>query len=618
MESAKITNVEKVLDLIKPGAKIFLSSGPAVPALFVSAMLKSEKPNLLDLELIQLITMDDYLDSGNNYSGSKYRLKTFSTGESIMRRIESGEVDFIPSNLMEIPYIFSQRAQRVDIAVITASPPNSRGYMSLGIACDVAKIVIGQAKTVIIEVNPSMPVTHGDTFIHIDQATYIIESSLPIPERTIKPYTDEMFKIGQNVSNLINDDSTIVMHVGRIFDAIAANLKNKKGLGIFTNVFSDWAIDLIESGAISIKRNRYKGGQITASYCYGSKKLYDYISDNPLFEFYPIAILANPLNIRRVNNLISIMNVKKIDVTGESIIFHSGDNLLSGYESKLNFSVGAAFAKRGRSVIVLNSIDQEGKSNIVIKHDHEAGMARATLGATRYVVTEYGVANLFGRSIRERVMAMIEIAHPDHREALLEEAKGIGFAYKDQIYRKEHSINYPKDLEIVKTMGDVDIKFRPIKVSDEDMMRELFYLFSDEAIYLRYFARIHSMPHKNMQRYVAVDYEKTLSIVGIVETGRTQKIIAEARYALFEQNKSYEMAFIVDERWQGRGIATFLVEYLIKIARDRGIKALCASVLYENSKMIKVFKKASIKPEVTAEEGVLIFRYHLDQADQEN
>lgn len=612
MQSEKVTDVEKILDLIKPGSKIFLSSGPAVPALFVSAMLKSDKANLLDLELIQLITMDDYLGKGDNCSDSKYRLKTFSTGESIIKRIESGEVDFIPANLVEIPYIFSQRAHRVDVAVITASPPDKRGYMSLGIACDVAKIVIDRAKIVIVEVNPAMPVTHGDTFIHIDQAGYILKSSLPIPERERKPFTDEMFKIGRNVSNLINDDTTIVMHVGRIFDAIAENLKDKRGLGIFTNVFSDWAIDLIESGAISIGRNRYKGGQITASYCYGSRKLYDYISGNPLFEFHPIAILANPLNIRRVNNLVSIMNVKRIDVTGESIIFHSGDNLLSGYESKLNFAVGAAFAKRGRSIIVLNSVDQEGKSNIVIKHEDEADMARATLGVTRYVVTEYGVANLFGRSIRERVIAMIEIAHPDHREALLEKAKGFGFVYKDQIYRRDHSINYPEDLEIVKTMGDADIKFRPIKASDEDMMRDVFYKFSDEAIYLRYFSRINSMPHKNMQKYVSIDYKKTLSIVGIVETGSTQKIIAEARYDYYKQDGSYEMAFIVDETYQGRGIATFLMEYLIKIASDRGIKTLNATVLYENSKMIRLFKKASVKPEVSVDEGVLIFKYHLN------
>jgi acyl-CoA hydrolase/RimJ/RimL family protein N-acetyltransferase len=607
----KNTTVKKVIGMIKPGSKIFLSSGAAIPRLFVSEMTSSSEQNILDLELIQLITLGEYLKIDAD-SNSRYRLKTFSTGESIIKRIQSGEVDFIPANLMEIPYIFSRKAQRIDIAVITTSPPDSKGFMSLGVASDVAKIVMKQAKLVIAEINPAMPVTYGDSFIHTDQVDFIIESDLPLPERERKPYDEAMNRIGFHISNLIEDGSTVVLNVGRVFDAIAQNLKNKRDLGVFTNVISDWIIDLIESGAISPDRNRMKGGQVTTSYCYGSKRLYDYVSRNPIFEFHPIAILANPLNIRRVNNLISIMNVKRIDVTGELIIFYSGDNLLSGYESKLNFSVGAAFAKNGRSIIVLNSVDRDGNSNIVVNHEEEADMARGTLGVTRYVVTEYGVANLFGRSIRERVLAMIDIAHPEHREELLDKAKKMGYAYRDQIFSRENSENYPESLEIVKNFKqDLDVKIRPIRPSDEDKMRELFYQFSDEAKYLRYFSRVSAMPHKNMQKYVNIDYDKTLSIVGVLDTGSTQKIIAEARYSYYENDDTYELAFIVNEEYQGRGIAGFLLEYLLSIAKERGIKHLFASVLYENSKMIMVFKRGSVKPEINVEDGVIVFRYNL-------
>jgi len=610
-QTEKYTTVKKVVQMIKPGSKIFLSSGASIPRLFVSEMTSSSERNILDLELIQLVTLGEYLntDPGSN---SRYRLKTFSTGESIIKRIQSGEVDFIPANLMEIPFIFSRKAQRIDVAVVTASPPDDKGFMSLGIASDVAKIVIKQAKLVIAEINPAMPVTYGDSFIHTDQVDCIIESDLPLPERERKPYDDAMNRIGFHISNLVDDGSTVVLNVGRVFDAIADNLKNKKDLGVFTNVISDWVIDLIESGAVSHDRSRIKGGQVTTSYCYGSKKLYDYVSHNPIFEFHPIAVLANPMNIRRVNNLVSIMNVKRIDVTGELIIFYSGDNLLSGYESKLNFSVGAAFAKNGKSIIVLNSIDRDGNSNIVVTHEDEADMARGTLGVTRYVVTEYGVANLFGRSIRERVLAMIDIAHPDHREALLEKAKKTGYAYGDQIFSRANSENYPESLEIIKSFKQYpDLKFRPIKPSDEDKMRELFYQFSDEAKYLRYFSKVSAMPHKNMQRYVNIDYDKTLSIVGVLETGSTQKIIAEARYSYYQIDDIYELAFIVDEEYQGRGIAGFLLEYLLGIAKDRGIKRLSASVLYENSKMIKVFKRGGVKPSINVEDGVIVFRYNL-------
>ena len=610
-EADKHTTVKKIIGMIKPGSKIFLSSGAAIPRLFLSELTSSGDHNLLDLELIQLITLGEYLNIDSE-SNSRYRLKTFSTGESIIKRIQSGEVDFIPANLMEIPFIFSRKAQRVDIAVITVSPPDSKGFMSLGIASDVAKIVIKQAKFVVAEVNPAMPVTYGDTFIHTNQVNYIIESDLPLPERERLPFDDEMDRIGYHISNLIDDGSTLVLYAGRIFDAIAHNLKDKKDLGIFTNVVSDWAIDLIECGAVSQERNRYQGGQITASYCYGTKKLYEYVSSNPMFEFHPIAVLANPLNIRRVDNLVSIMNVKRIDVTGELALFHISDNLLSGYESKINFSLGAAFARNGRSIIVLKSVNREGESNIVVTHEDEADMARGTLGATRYVVTEYGVANLFGKSIRERVLAMIDIAHPDHREELLEKAKKMGYAYRDQIFSRDNSVNYPESLEIVKSFKqDLDLKIRPIKPSDEDKMRELFYQFSDEAKYLRYFSKVSSMPHKNMQRYVNIDYDKTLSIVGVLETGNIQKIIAEARYSYFEPDNTYELAFIVNEEYQGRGIAGFLLEYLIRIAKERCIKHMSASVLYENSKMIKVFKRGTVKPEVSVDEGVIVFKYNL-------
>ncbi|HOP64283.1 MAG TPA: GNAT family N-acetyltransferase [Spirochaetota bacterium] len=609
----KFISVSRALGMIKPGSKIFFSSGPAVPDLFASALTASDETNLQDLELVQLITLNEYIKFDQEH-GNKYRLKTFSTGQSIIKRIQSGEIDFIPANLVEIPYIFSRKALKIDVAVVTTSPPDDRGFMSLGIASDVAKIVINHAKLVIAEVNPAMPVTFGDTFIHADQVDCMIKSDLPLPERERKPFDDVLGRIGFHISNIVDDESTVVLHVGRIFDAIAHHLKSKKELGIFTNVISDWVIDLIESGAVSVDRNRYKGGLVTTSYCYGTRELYRYISGNPVFEFYPIAILANPMNIRRVNNLVSIMNVKKIDVTGEQVVFHSGDNLLSGYESKLNFSVGAAFARNGRSVVALRSTDRDGNSNIVITHDDSADMIRGTLGVTRHVVTEYGVANLFGKSIRERVIAMIDIAHPEHREALLEKAKSLGYAYRDQIYIKDFSVNYPEDLELVKSFGpDLDIKFRPVKSSDEDMMRELFYQFSDEAKYLRYFARINTMPHRNMQKYVNVDYDKVLSIVGVVESGLTEKIIAEARYAYYEYDGSYEMAFIVNEEFQGRGIASFLLEYLLQIAESRGIETVTANVLYGNSKMIKVFKRGDRKPEISVEDGVMVFRYKLER-----
>ena len=607
----KLISTDDLLKIIKPGNRIFLSSGAAIPACSVTAIINSDNPNTQDLELVHLLTLSEHLskDSGRNLN---YRLKTFNIGESISREFNQGRVDFIPANLMEIPLLLKSGAVGIDIAIVTVSPPDNNGYMSLGIAVDVSNIAVQKAPVVVAEVNPSMPVTYGETLIHMNQVHYIIESSQPMLERTWKMWDAQQEKMGWHISNLIEDGSTVVLHAGRLFDAVASHLKTKRNLGIYTNVISDWAIDLIESGAVPYSRSRFRGGQITTSYCYGTKELYDYVNRNPIVEFYPIARLVNPSVIQRIPNVVSIMNVKKIDLSGESVIFHSGDNLLTGYESKFIFAMGAAMAKRGKTIIALRSVDTEGKSNIVLSHEKEKEHVRATLGIARYIVTEYGIANLFGKSIRERVLSLIDIAHPDHREFLLEEAKRLGYVYKDQIYVVKNVKNYPVELETVKTFKDgLEVRFRPIKPSDEDMMRRLFYQFSDESKYLRYFVRVSTMPHKEMQKYVNIDYIDVVSIVGLITRNRQEEIIAEGRYAYYPQEKTYELAFIVDEEFQGKGIATFMTEYLIKIGKERGLKTLYANVLPENKKMLNVFDKIKTKHTSKYSEGVVSLEFNL-------
>ncbi len=612
----KAVSVQRVCDMIQPGQRIYISSGPAIPARTISAILESDNHNIQDLEIIQLITLGKYLSQDETRS-RKYRLKTFNVGESISKELSMGRVDFIPANLIEIPGILSSGAVGVDIAIVQTSPPDERGFMSLGVAVDVANIIIKTASIVIAEVNPEMPFTLGETSIHIDQVDYIVESDVPLLERDKRPVEPGMDRIAWHVSNLIQDGSTVVLHLGRVFDAIARHLHSKRNLGVLTHVVSDWVIDLVESGAISLERSRFTGGLVTTSYCYGSRDLYNYVNRNPVVEFYPISRLANPLLIRRLNKLVSIMNVKKIDISGESVVFHSGDNLLSGYESKLNFAVAATFSKNGKAIVALQSVDMEGNSNIVINHSSEdSSRVRSTLGVTRYVVTEYGVANLYGKSVRERAMAMIDIAHPAHRDALLEKAKELGCAYPDQIYMSEHASDYPLELETIKTFADnLEVKFRPIKPSDEDKMRRLFYQFSDENKYFRYFARIRIMPHREMQNYVNIDYKTTLSIVGVLERNRVETIIAEARYSYYPEEDVYEMAFTVDEKHQGRGIGTFLLDYLIMIAHERGIQKLSANILYENSRMIRVFDKARVKPVTSFDSGIVVKLFHLDGLD---
>jgi GNAT superfamily N-acetyltransferase len=227
-------------------------------------------------------------------------------------------------------------------------------------------------------------------------------------------------------------------------------------------------------------------------------------------------------------------------------------------------------------------------------------------------VTEYGIANIAGKSIRERTLAIIDIAHPDHRDALIRQAKENGYIYADQIYVTEYAANYPFSMETVKTFANnQEIKFRPIKPSDEDMMRRLFYDFSDESKFMRYFTPIRIMPHIKMQPYVNVDYDTVVSIVGTIQHKGRERIISEARYSFDKKRDKYEMAFVVDDEFQGIGIAKFMLNYLIIIARERKIKALSATVMAKNNRMAKVFETAMIKPEILEEEDEIDYVFNL-------
>jgi RimJ/RimL family protein N-acetyltransferase len=290
-----------------------------------------------------------------------------------------------------------------------------------------------------------------------------------------------------------------------------------------------------------------------------------------------------------------------------------GDCFLPGFEGKLNIAMAASLSRNGKSIVTVRALDREGNSNIVIFHNgHEH--VRSTLGTTRYVVTEYGIANIAGKSIRERALAVIDIAHPDHRDALIRQAKEAGYIYGDQIYVTKYAADYPFFMETVKTFSkNQDIKFRPIKPSDEDMMRRLFYGFSDKSKYLRYFTPIRIMPHIKMQPYVNIDYNKILSIVGTIQHKGNERIVAEARYAYDDERDQYEMAFVVDDEFQGMGIARFMFDYLLSIARERGIKRLYAVTMSQNEKMAKVFLSTQFQPQIMeTDEGEVEYVFDLE------
>ena len=606
--------IESLCEMIKPGDRIFISSGSATPLRAVSLMMDSGYGNLFDLELVQLAI----LDGGSLIRGKnphKCFWKTFNVGESIAYGASHGNVDSIPSNLAEIPYLFYSGALDVKVAIVQTSLPDSKGFVNLGIAADVADLVIRNAPLTVAEMNPRVPITYGETSVHVGQFDFCIESDRPLPERTVPVYDDITAKIGWHVANIIEDDSTVALHFGGVFDAVAHYLKPKKNLRICTYTVSDWIIGLIESGALATGRGIDHQGIVMTGYCLGSSRLYEYVNQNPFFTVVPMLRASYQSALPKIPRLTSIIDAASVDITGNAVTMNPDDYFLPGFEGKLSFSMASALSRRGKSIVTVRSCDDDGNSNIVLNHNPRQRVC-STLGTTRYVVSEYGVANVAGKSIRERTMAIIDIAHPNHRDFLIAQAKEAGYIYGDQIYYTRYAANYPFSLETVKTFGNnLEVKFRPIKPSDENMMRRLFYGSSAESKFMRYFMPVQIMPHIKMQLYVNIDYERIMSIVGTIQNEGMEKIIAEARYARDDKSGECEMAFIVDERYQGKGIASFLLNCLISIARNRGESKLSAVIMPQNDRMAKVFIASGMQPEVISSPEHVKFIFDLNRMD---
>ncbi len=601
MSTPPIVTTEKVLSKIKPGMSIFLGTGTAEPRTLLKALLDSEKNNLRDLELIQLVSLGDAVSIEEKYE-QKYRLKTFFAGY-VTDALRQGKIDLIPSRFSRIPWLIDSGTIRIDAVFLQITPPDSAGYASFGPAVDAARPAMKKASLVVGEIMDEHPRTMGDTFVHISEFDHLIqgyERPRHLPRWPFDPVYD---KVGGNVASLIQDQSCVSFGIGPLYESLARHLTQKRDLGIVTPMFTDALMDLVKSGAIS---NRYKGsfpGKSLTSYAVGSKKLMQWLNNNPLVEFQAIDVVADPVRIAKNDRFIAVLPARKIDLTG-GVALHTGrGNVTAGPGESQDFFAGALFSKGGRSIFALPSRNLKGQSNIILSVESFPNQFNREL--VNLVVTEYGVTSLAGRTVRERALSLIDIAHPDDRDELVRQAKEKRFLYQSQEYLSAFGWHYPAELACAHRFEDnLIVQFRPIKPSDVDEMRRLFYGFSDSSVYYRYFSPIKTMPHAKMQEYVNIDYDKTLALVGIIGEPGENRIIAEARYVKNTDNMLADIAFIVDEAYSGKGIATFMFLKLIEIARNRGIRGFTADVLATNTPSMKVFEKSPYPLKATMRAGV--------------
>ncbi len=594
---------ETALQRIEPGMSIFLGTGVAEPLTLVKALMASTAPNLQDLVLTQLVSFGDAI-SLEELQSNKYRLRTFYAGWVASEAINSGRVDLIPSRFANIPDLIETGLINIDAAFVQITPPNEAGYCSLGMAVDAARQAIDSADLVIGEINPAVPFTHGDTIVAVSEFDFLVQATEPpiyLPRFNVDAVFD---RVAANVASVVEDGSCLAFPPGPIYEALGRHLAPKRNLGIHTPFFTDAAMALVKSGAVTNRKKALFRGRSVASYAFGTPELMKWLDRNPLIEFQGLDRVFNPVRIGSNPRFVSILQARKVDLSGRIALHADRGNVGAGPSEVADFVNGADLSAGGKSVFALPSRNLKGAPNIRLSVEQFPNQFNLR-ESVDMVATEHGVAQLRGRTVRERALALIEIAHPDDRQNLVDQAKAANIIYRDQIFLAESARLYPAEIATSHVFReDLRVDFRAIKPSDVEDMRRLFYRFSDTAVYYRYFSPIKTMPHAKMQEYVNVDFGRCLSIVGLVKEMGEGRIIAEGRFVRNLQRPYAEVAFVVDEAFQGRGIATFMLRMLIRLAKERGLKGFTAEVLSSNKSMLKVFEKGGLPVEARVVEGI--------------
>ncbi len=609
----KIVPAGEALSHVRSGDKIFIGTGCAAPQKLIE-QLTNERGNVSDAEILHLLTMGVAPYAMERFS-DKFRFNSFFISENVRDAVQQGLGDYTPIFLSELPRLFEEGRAALDVALIQTTPPDETGMVSLGVSVDIVRSATENASLVIAEVNPNMPWTYGNSLIPVDHIDCFVESEMPLLDYHPVEVDDTIRRIGRHIASLIEDGSTIELGIGAIPQSIIEFLDEKRELGIHTEMFTDQLVDLIERGVVTGNKKILDRGKVVASFLMGTEKLYRYVHKNPAVEMHPSEYVNDPYIISQHPKMVAINVALQVDLTGQVCADSLGHRFYSGIGGQLDFIRGAARSPGGKPIIAMKSTAKEGTvSRIVPMLSPGAGVV-TTRGDVHYVVTEYGIADLFGKNIRERTMALIEIAHPKFREELLREAKKLRYIYEDQIELTGGRSSYPEDLERCHVIADgTEVLFRPIKPTDEEPMRDLFYSLSEQSVHLRFFQPVKSMPHRRIMPLVSIDYEKDMAIVTTIQDAAGEKIVAVGRYIrASKEDPLAEVSFIVRDDWQNRGIGRALLGTLIDIAKGRGIEGFVASVLASNKQMLSVFHASGYKLDTHFEEGVYELSFRFDE-----
>ena len=591
----KFIPVNQIFQKIHLGDRIFISTACGEPQYLVNSMIKyveNHPKALLDSEVMHVWTLGVAPYADEKYKRN-FRYNSFFIGNNAREAINKGLADYSPIFLSQIPGLFRKGMVSLDIALIQTSLPDEHGFVSLGVSVDIVKAATEIARTVVAQFNKNMPRVHGDGFIHISELDYIVHHDEPLLNYQDEPDDEVAKQIGKYVSKLVEDGDTIQVGYGSIPNAVLSSLTNKKNLGVHTELISDGIVELMKKGVVNNSVKTINRGKTIATFCMGNKNTYEYINDNPAIEFKTVDITNDPLLIARHKNMTAINSALEIDLTGQASAESIGHTFYSGIGGQADFMRGAVLSENGKTILTIPSTADSGNVSRIMPFLKEGAGVTLNRGDIHYVVTEYGIAFLHGKNIRERAMELIAIAHPKFRSELIKGAKERNLIYKDQAFIAGKGGEYPSDIETYRiSKAGIKILLRPVKISDEPLLKEFFYSLSDSSMYKRFISTRKDMPHERLQDFAVIDYRKEMFLLATTQESEREKVLGLGQYWIDEHTHTGDIAFVVLDNYHRQGIGEELLMYLTLLAKKQGLLGFTAEVLVDNIPMQNLFNKA--------------------------
>jgi acyl-CoA hydrolase/GNAT superfamily N-acetyltransferase len=602
----KFASEASIFSHIRRGDHIFVSSGCGEPQHLINALMEfveSHPKSFFDTEIIHVYSLGLSPYTQEKFK-SNFRCNAFFIGNSIRESVNRGAADYTPISLSQVPHLMKTGMVKIDVALVQTSLPDEHGFLSLGVGVDIVKAATERATVVIAQLNPLMPRIHGDGFINLKEVDFVIPFEEPILELNDAAPSREVESIGKYVAQLIQDGNTIQVGYGAVPNAVMTNLYDKNHLGVHTELLGNGLVKLIKAGVIDNTQKNINRGKTIASFSMGNTETYSFLNDNPSIIFRSIDYTNDPLIIAQHDNMVAINSALEIDLTGQATSESLGGRFFSGVGGQQDFMRGALLAKNGKTILAMKSTAVDETISRIVPSLKENSGVTINRSDIRYVVTEYGIAYLHGKNIRERAMDLISIAHPKFRFSLIEEARKRGLIYADQAYLPAQDEEYPEQMDAYRTTKKgLPLFIRPVKINDEPLLKDFFYSLSDHTLHQRFISSRLDMPHEKLQNYVVIDHNTSLALV-VTAADKRDEILAYGQYEINMPTHTAEVALVVRDDYQNMGIGTELLSYLTYLARRAGLFGFMASVLTENGAMLHLFNSNEFETVKKSDGGI--------------